>query len=183
MTLRLWPDVAHLTDLEKIQRDLIEAFPAEMELNLTNGVLTGNGPLVTVGTRFTHILLSKSILVGINLDIQVAHEENFNFHPETRTKAPKIFITCLVKMFASQSKNAIHSKLFLRHRSCVDRYSEPQLVRSLWWLPDVHISTSVMISSQLNDLYRVNVWSIPHRWTSNPRFEGLEIVDESMIYT
>ena len=100
MTLRLWPDVAHLTDLEKFQRDLIEAFPAEMELNLTNGVLTGNRPLVTVGTRFTHILLSKSILVGINLDIQVAHEENFNFHPETRTKAPnKIFITCLVKMF------------------------------------------------------------------------------------
>eukprot|EP00434_Breviolum_minutum_P036610 symbB.v1.2.032442.t1/scaffold3895.1/size70954/9 len=43
VTLRLWPDVAHLTDLEKIQRDLIEAFPAEMELNLTNGVLTGNG--------------------------------------------------------------------------------------------------------------------------------------------
>ena len=159
MTLRLWPDVAHLTDLEKIQRDLIEAFPAEMELNLTNGVLTGNRPLVTVGTRFTqfrftHILLSKSILVGINLDIQVAHEENFNFHPETRTKAPKkIFITCLVsRCLLPNPKMPFTTTLFLRHRSCVDRYSDSQFVRSLWWLPDVHLSTSVMISSQLNDL-------------------------------
>lgn len=44
VTWRLWPEVS-LLDLEKIRGELIEAFPEELEINLTNGVLTGNRSL------------------------------------------------------------------------------------------------------------------------------------------
>lgn len=43
VTWRLWPELS-LLDLEKIRGELIEAFPEELEINLTNGVLTGNRP-------------------------------------------------------------------------------------------------------------------------------------------
>lgn len=43
VTWRLWPELS-LLDLEKLQEDLIEAFPEGLEINLTNGVLTGNRP-------------------------------------------------------------------------------------------------------------------------------------------
>ena len=38
-----------------------------------------------------------------------------------------------------------------------------------------------MTSSQLDDLIAINVWSILPRWTSNPRFKGLEIDESYMI--
>jgi hypothetical protein len=44
VTWRLWPEVS-LLDLEKIRGELIEAFPEELEINLTNGALTGNRSL------------------------------------------------------------------------------------------------------------------------------------------